>query len=128
MYGPQAAFIAELFGTRVRYSGASMGYQVAGIFGGALAPIIATALLAWSGSWVAVSLYVVAALCVTDGRRWWWRGRRLARISSPSAAGGRFVRERSASERQLRLVGEREAGGAGFLIEPPCADCCCRNT
>jgi hypothetical protein len=38
MYGPQAAFIAELFGTRVRYSGASMGYQVAGIFGGALAP------------------------------------------------------------------------------------------
>ena len=65
MYGPQAAFIAELFGTRVRYSGASMGYQLAGIFGGALAPIIATALLAASGSWLAVSLYVVGALAVT---------------------------------------------------------------
>jgi MFS family permease len=65
MYGPQAAFIAEQLGTRVRYSGASMGYQVAGIFGGALAPIIATALLAWSGSWVAISVYVVAALGVT---------------------------------------------------------------
>ena len=91
MYGPQAAFIAELFDTRVRYSGASMGYQVAGIFGGALAPIIATALLAWSGSWVAVSLYVVAALR-SPWLRCWWRGRRLARISSRVRA-RRFVRE-----------------------------------
>jgi metabolite-proton symporter len=65
MYGPQAAFISELFGTRVRYSGASMGYQLAGILGGALAPIIATALLAASGGWLAVSLYVVGALAVT---------------------------------------------------------------
>ena len=102
MYGPQAAFIAELFGTRVRYSGASMGYQVAGIFGGALAPIIATALLAWSGSWVAVSLYVVGALA----SRWWlcwWRGRRRAWTStSGRRAGGSFA-SGSASERQLRL-------------------------
>ncbi len=45
MYGPQASFIAEMFPTAVRYSGASMGYQLAGILGGALAPIIATALL-----------------------------------------------------------------------------------
>jgi MFS family permease len=65
MYGPQAAFISELFGTRVRYSGASLGYQVAGIFGGALAPIVATALLAASGSSLAVSLYVAGALLVT---------------------------------------------------------------
>ncbi len=65
MYGPQAAFIAELFATRVRYSGTSMGYQLAGILGGALAPIIATALLAASGSSVAVSLYVAGALAVT---------------------------------------------------------------
>ena len=65
MYGPQAAFISELFGTRVRYSGASMGYQLAGIAGGALAPIIATALLAASGSSLAVSLYVAGALAIT---------------------------------------------------------------
>ena len=45
MYGPQASFIAEMFPTAVRYTGASMGYQLAGILGGALAPIIATALL-----------------------------------------------------------------------------------
>ena len=45
MYGPQASFIAEMFPTRVRYTGASMGYQLAGILGGALAPIISVALL-----------------------------------------------------------------------------------
>ncbi|GAA3236831.1 MFS transporter [Nonomuraea helvata] len=65
MYGPQAAFIAELFSTRLRYSGASMGYQVAGIVGGALAPIIALKLFEAYGSTLAVSIYVVAALAVT---------------------------------------------------------------
>jgi MFS transporter, MHS family, shikimate and dehydroshikimate transport protein len=49
MYGPQASFFAELFGTRVRYSGASLGYQLASVFAGGLSPLIATALLAWSG-------------------------------------------------------------------------------
>ncbi|MER6949388.1 MFS transporter [Nonomuraea sp. NPDC000554] len=65
MYGPQAAFIAELFSTRLRYSGASMGYQVAGIVGGALAPIIALKLFDAYGSTLAVSLYVLVALAVT---------------------------------------------------------------
>lgn len=65
MYGPQAAFIAELFSTRLRYSGASMGYQVAGIVGGALAPIIALKLVITFDSTLAVSIYVVAALAIT---------------------------------------------------------------
>ncbi|MFI6175318.1 MFS transporter [Nonomuraea sp. NPDC051191] len=65
MYGPQAAFIAELFSTRLRYSGASMGYQVAGIVGGALAPLIALKLFDLYGTTLAVSLYVVVALAVT---------------------------------------------------------------
>ncbi|MET9344025.1 MFS transporter [Nonomuraea sp. NPDC003804] len=65
MYGPQAAFIAELFSTRLRYSGASMGYQVAGIVGGALAPIIALKLHATYQTTLAVSVYVVIALAVT---------------------------------------------------------------
>jgi metabolite-proton symporter len=65
MYGPQAAFIAELFSTRLRYSGASMGYQVAGIVGGGLAPIIAIKLFDSFGTTVAVSVYVVAALAIT---------------------------------------------------------------
>ncbi|MCS7482806.1 MFS transporter [Umezawaea endophytica] len=58
MYGPQAAFFSELFGTRVRYSGASVGYQLASIVAGALAPLIATALLKSYGSTVPVALYV----------------------------------------------------------------------
>src|ERR671938_646058 len=65
MYGPQASFIAEMFPTKVRYSGASMGYQLAGIVGGALAPIIATALLRRYDTSVVVSVYVVAVLAVT---------------------------------------------------------------
>ena len=46
MYGPQAAFYSEMFGTRVRYSGASLGYQLASVLSGGFAPLIAAALLA----------------------------------------------------------------------------------
>jgi hypothetical protein len=52
MYGPQAAFLAEMFSTDVRYSGASLGCQFGAIFGGALAPLIATELLVVFGSTV----------------------------------------------------------------------------
>jgi MFS transporter, MHS family, shikimate and dehydroshikimate transport protein len=58
MYGPQGAYFSELFGTRVRYSGASLGYQLASVFAGGFAPLIATALLA-AGGWQLVALYVV---------------------------------------------------------------------
>ncbi|MEQ9406617.1 MAG: MFS transporter [Fuerstiella sp.] len=66
MYGPQAAFFSELFGTNVRYSGASIGYQLASPLAGGLAPMIATALLEWSGdrTWP-VSLYLMATAAVT---------------------------------------------------------------
>jgi MFS family permease len=76
VYGPQAALIAERFGTRSRYSGASLGYQLASPFAGGLAPIIALLLLngktnlgplglsnvvvnIGSGSWQAVSIYII---------------------------------------------------------------------
>ena len=65
MYGPQAAFISELFGTRVRYSGTSIGYQLAGVFGGALAPIISLWLYGRYDSWVPVAIYVTAMLAIT---------------------------------------------------------------
>jgi MFS family permease len=65
MYGTQASFIAEMFPTRIRYTGASMGYQLAGIIGGALAPIISVALLDRFGSSTAVSIYVLATLVIT---------------------------------------------------------------
>jgi metabolite-proton symporter len=65
MYGPQASFIAEMFPTRVRYTGASMGYQLAGILGGAVAPIVSVALLDRYDTSLVVSLYVVAMLVIT---------------------------------------------------------------
>ena len=67
MYGPQAAFLSELFGTRVRYTGASLGYQLAAPLSGGLAPLIASLLLEQSGGkpWpVAVYLMGMAAITV----------------------------------------------------------------
>ena len=64
MYGPQAAFFSELFGTRVRYSGASLGYQLASVIAGGFAPLIAAALLqAWG--WPTVALYMAVMAAVT---------------------------------------------------------------
>ena len=65
MYGPQGAFFSELFGTRVRYSGASLGYQLASIFAGALSPIVAAALFAATGSYVPVALLLAGMAAVT---------------------------------------------------------------
>jgi MFS family permease len=63
-YGPQAAFFTELFSTHVRYSGASLGYQIGAILGGALAPTIAV--LLWTGyGTVFVSVYIAAASMLT---------------------------------------------------------------
>jgi MHS family shikimate/dehydroshikimate transporter-like MFS transporter len=64
MYGPQAAFLSELFGTRVRYSGASLGAQLAAVLAGGTSPFIATLLLANYGA-NALSLYVIAMALVT---------------------------------------------------------------
>jgi metabolite-proton symporter len=60
MYGPQAALFAELFPVEVRYSGASLGYQIGSVFGGGFAPIIATGLFAKFGSTLAITLYLCA--------------------------------------------------------------------
>jgi metabolite-proton symporter len=66
MYGPQASFFSELFGSRVRYSGTSLGYQLASIFAGALSPLIATALLVViPGATWPVSLYMIALSLIT---------------------------------------------------------------
>ncbi|WP_269459015.1 MFS transporter [Micromonospora inositola] len=65
MYGPQAAYFAELFGTTVRYSGASIGYQLASVFAGSLAPIIAVALLARYGSSTPISIYLAGSAVIT---------------------------------------------------------------
>ena len=65
MYGPQAAFIAELFPTRYRYSGASIAYQVTSIFAGSLAPVIAVTLLQHTGSTTPIAAYLALAFLVS---------------------------------------------------------------
>jgi metabolite-proton symporter len=71
MYGPQAAFFSELFGTRVRYSGASLGYQLASPLAGGLAPLIATALLVQTdGKPWPVALYLIGMAFITIVSVW----------------------------------------------------------
>ncbi|GGX03042.1 MFS transporter [Streptomyces lomondensis] len=65
MYAPQAAFFSEMFATRMRYSGASIGAQFASVAAGAPAPLIATALLSDYGSSTPIALYVIAASLLT---------------------------------------------------------------
>ncbi|MGW6918654.1 MFS transporter [Kitasatospora sp. NPDC054939] len=89
MYAPQAAFFSEMFATRMRYSGASIGAQFASVAAGAPAPLIATALLKEHGSSTPISVYVaiaalitvVAVLCARETR-----GRDLAEVEPGSAA------------------------------------------
>jgi MFS family permease len=65
-YGPQAAFYTELFSTQVRYSGASLGYQIGAILGGAFAPTIAV--LLWKEFGILyVSIYIAIAALITIG-------------------------------------------------------------
>jgi metabolite-proton symporter len=68
MYGPQASFFSELFGAKVRYSGASLGYQLASVLAGGLSPMIAAGLLHWAhGAWWAIAVYMVGLAMVTLG-------------------------------------------------------------
>jgi MFS transporter, MHS family, shikimate and dehydroshikimate transport protein len=66
MYGPQGAYFAELFGTKHRYSGASLGYQLASVFAGGFAPLIAAALLTAGGDkpWL-VAAYMSGLAIIT---------------------------------------------------------------
>jgi MFS family permease len=64
-YGPQAALIAEAFTPRLRYSGASLGYQLASVIAGGPAPLIATALFAAYHSGYAISIYIAGCAVVS---------------------------------------------------------------
>ncbi|HEY4407687.1 MAG TPA: MFS transporter [Xanthobacteraceae bacterium] len=65
MYGPQAALIAECFTPRLRYSGCSIGYQLASVIAGGPAPLIATALLAAFGSGYVIAAYILFCAVVS---------------------------------------------------------------
>ncbi|HEX2098393.1 MAG TPA: MFS transporter [Rubrobacteraceae bacterium] len=90
MYGPMTAFFSELFGTRVRYSGISMGYQLSAILGGGLAPIIATSLVVAGGGdpWL-VAAYMVALCIITLVS---------VLLTTETFRGGEFSAERQAAE------------------------------
>jgi len=65
MYGPQAAFVSEQFTARLRYTGSSLGYTLAGIIGGAIAPLAFTYLLAKTGTGYVIAAYIVVACAIT---------------------------------------------------------------
>ena len=66
-YGPQAALIGESFPTHLRYGGAGLGYQLASVFAGGPAPLIATWLLHETGTPYSISIYIVLAAVITIG-------------------------------------------------------------
>jgi MHS family shikimate/dehydroshikimate transporter-like MFS transporter len=65
MFGPESCYFPELFGPRVRYSGASFGFQVSAAIGGGFAPIIATALVGYFGGTTGVSVMMIALGLIT---------------------------------------------------------------
>ena len=69
-YGPQAALIAESFGTNLRYSGAGIGYQLASVIAGGPAPLIAAAILAHTGSSTWISVYIIGCCAVAAVALW----------------------------------------------------------
>jgi MFS family permease len=99
MYGPQAAYFAELFGTRVRYSGASLGYQLASVIAGGFAPLVAASLLDASG-YPAVAVYMAIMAAVT--------------VVSVYLASETFREDiHAADEREQELIGRPEPGALG---------------
>ncbi|MFY9570173.1 MAG: MFS transporter, partial [Blastocatellia bacterium] len=71
MYGPQASFFSELFGTRVRYSGASLGYQLSSVIAGGLSPLIATGLFKRYGASWPIALFIIAMATITTLSVYW---------------------------------------------------------
>jgi MFS transporter, MHS family, shikimate and dehydroshikimate transport protein len=98
MYGPQAAYFSELFGTRVRYSGASLGYQLASVLAGGLSPLIAVALLASYG-YPAVAIYMAIMALIT-----------VVSVILASETFQEDILETQAEERRLIAEGPGEAG------------------
>ncbi|MCT2587868.1 MFS transporter [Actinophytocola gossypii] len=70
LYGPQAALLTEQFSPRLRYTGSSLAYTLAGVIGGAPAPLILTALLALVGNWWILGAYVVFSAVLTAIGLW----------------------------------------------------------
>ena len=86
-YATESAYFSELFPTRIRYSGISISAQLGGVFAGAFAPLIATALLDVSGIWL-VTVYF-AVMCSVSAVAAYSRRRRTRATSWAARAGAR---------------------------------------
>jgi MFS transporter, MHS family, shikimate and dehydroshikimate transport protein len=107
MYGPQAAYFAELFGTRVRYSGASLGYQLASVFAGGLAPLIATALLAAGGEEpTLVAAYMALMAVITIVATWFAHETYETDVTEERPEERELVRERRFDRERIREPAE----------------------
>ncbi len=95
MYGPQAAYFCEMFSTRVRYSGASLGYQLASVLAGGLSPLIATALLGYYG-YPAVAWYLAGMALITI----------IAVVTAAETYRGDIIEERPEEDPALRAEPE----------------------
>ena len=100
-YGPQAALIAESFGTNLRYSGAGIGYQLASVIAGGPAPLIAAAILDHTGSSTWISIYIIGCCAFAAVALWLMpRRRESAPMTEHDAAverGASAVRPETAS-------------------------------
>jgi MFS family permease len=103
-YGPQAALIAETFPTRLRYSGAGIGYQLASVIAGGPAPLIATWMLHTFNSSLPIALYIMFGAVVTLIA--------TALLPRPVAELGEQERGRPAERRFVRPAEEREPAQA----------------
>ncbi|MET9293424.1 MFS transporter [Streptomyces sp. NPDC003077] len=122
MYAPQAAFFAEMFATRMRYSGASIGAQFSSLVAGAPAPLIATALLADHGGSAPIAGYVVIAAVLTliaVGVARETRNRDLAEVGSGDAekAGSGDAAEAGPGDAEPTGRGNTDQAGSGLSGE-----------
>ncbi|KUL45478.1 MFS transporter [Streptomyces regalis] len=86
MYGPLGALLSEMFGTRVRYTGASLGYQAATLLGAGFSPLIASSLLASSGgSSTPVSLLLCGGAAITALTVWRLRETHADTLDAPAS-------------------------------------------
>ncbi|MGH3436751.1 MAG: MFS transporter [Sciscionella sp.] len=95
-YGPQAALIGESFPTHLRYGGAGLGYQLASVFAGGPAPLLATYLLHATGTPYSVSVYIVLTAVVTIACAWWIADRSKSDIADDDVYGRRAPSHRRA--------------------------------
>ena len=98
MYAGQPAIMAEMFPTRMRYSGVSLGYQVTSIVAGSLAPIIATALLREFNSWVPIAVYIAIACLITLFAVWTLRETKGISLQDIDAEDRRRLSEEKSAE------------------------------